>query len=188
MPKSPIGWPRFPLIARSVRSRDQRSLCGPMSGPVAGVPGPDGMTFGRLWPASGLVSTSPPKSLWSPNVSESGEIRSTFQRAFSKMTFAGSNPACPASQFGLYAGTLRVSAWIEFHERKRWAHLSETGTRSRIDILQRSYPAFIILPCWEEVRPPDRHNSQVARPADPPAGRPDARDGVFAGRNTGLSP
>ncbi len=96
--------------------------------------------------------------------------------------------SCMPSQSGLYAGTLRVSAWIEFHERKRWAHLSETGTRSRIDILQRSYPAFIILPCWEEVRPPDRHNSQVARPADPPAGRPDARDGVFAGRNTGLSP
>src|SRR5438132_13799744 len=42
------------------------------------------------------------KSLWSPNVPESGEIRPTFQKAFSKMTFAGSNPSCPARQSNLY--------------------------------------------------------------------------------------
>jgi hypothetical protein len=49
----------------------------------------------------GVLAAPTRKSLWSPNVSESGEIRPTFQRAFSEMTFAGSNPTCPATQCGL---------------------------------------------------------------------------------------
>jgi hypothetical protein len=37
------------------------------------------------------------KSLWSLYVPETGGIRPTFQRAFSKTTFPGSNPGAPAN-------------------------------------------------------------------------------------------
>ena len=39
-------------------------------------------------------------SSWSPYVPNFAEICATYQRAFSKMTFAGSNPPTPASQSG----------------------------------------------------------------------------------------
>jgi hypothetical protein len=51
----------------------------------------------RLAGACEHFGSSRARSLWSRNVPKSGEIYATFQRAFSKTTFASSNPLKPAN-------------------------------------------------------------------------------------------